>query len=585
MDEIEKAKKSVDDAYNEAVFLRDDLITEGGSQKFFHPALTIDRNNKLVLLGISKYKQRLKDKKILSAETISIITNNGDIWVLNEDELKNKNLFPNAMPSFGNVEPRWSPESIKNFLKIKSDYSDSGDFQIKTSVDPYKDIFLPIKETLEKFIDFSNPTHSTVIALWIMGTYLFPIFEAYPYLGVGGMKGSGKSKILEILQRLTFNAFSTSNATPASLFRIIEKNLCTVLIDEGEALTGRESNQDLRLILNAGYKSSGLVTRTNTETFKVETFRVYSPKAIASINPLDQTLASRCISIVLLRTSNKEIGRTRINDRAADWQGLRNNLYLFTLEHSLRVAEIFDKDEELSDLTNRTNELFLPLFAIASYCDQYTEGFDLKLLKILSSFANESVDEEDNLDDWSLWVLEALDELVTASRPYLVKEIKHQISQQKIIQGEIIDEKMTPNWIGGCLRRFGFKRGKPTRQGKTYQISRQQITDLQVRFGLKPPLDNKVTLVTKVKTSNLSKFERTKELFTKIKTEHPFYNRIKDNLELKLQFLKTLEPFFLELHELGISRDVCIAILAQNTKIDDDLVKRYLPTEGSYANS
>jgi len=61
-----------------------------------------------------------------------------------------------------------------------------------------------------------------VIALWSAGTYLFPAFPAYPYLQLAGEKGSGKSKVQDVLSCVAFNALQVVDPSPAVIYRLID---------------------------------------------------------------------------------------------------------------------------------------------------------------------------------------------------------------------------------------------------------------------------------------------------------------------------------------------------------------------------
>lgn len=471
------------------------------ARRYFHPALTLDRSQQEVLIGIPEFTPDVKNGKYKLNESLKIVSSKAGVWDLKEDEMEKRDMYPISIPSFNRGMKRWSHDLFKRYEnEARCDHDDYCDHKDSKGVDPYNDVFLPIKRIIDRYIDFTNPAYSSALALWIMGSYIFPIFEAYPYIHLEGTKGSGKSKILEILFRLSFNALYSSNSSTPSLFRTIENTLSTILLDEGESLTGREVNPDLRLLFNSGYKANGVVTRFNKDSHKTEYFQVYSPKAIASINPLESALKSRCISIVMLRTADKAKGTVRVNDRSSDWEGMRDKLYRFTLEHALKVAEIFDLQEGETELNNRDNELYSPLLAIAKYVDSFIGDEELKIHPVISHLAAESLLEEDPLDDWSLWVIEGLDSLVTDHRPYLIKDIRLAVSHNRILQGEALEDRFSGKWIGGCLRKFGFKRGKATREGKTYLISRKQIEDLKLRYGLNNPsslsMVNTVTLVT-----------------------------------------------------------------------------------------
>lgn len=456
----------------------------------FHPALTIDRKNQRILVGIPKQIPSFINGKVEYEERLTMLCNTGEKWELVEEEVEKRGWYPASTPSFGLGRTRCSETFIASLSKIPTcDHGDQCYQQKQNLNNPYTNIFLPIRNTFEHFLEFSNPAYSTVVTLWTIGTYLFVIFPAFPYLHPNGFKESGKTKLSEIIARLGFNAESASNSSASALFRTIDANLPTFLLDEAEQLTGFENNPDLRLIFNAGYKANNPVRRTNPNTFKVESFNIYSPKVILSINPLERTLASRCIPIIMLRTANKEIGKRKVTDNATDWQKLRDSLYTFLFHHALCVAEIYDNPSYLSTLNNRDEELYSPLFALAHYIDSYVPSDEQKLLPLVDQFASETIQEEEGLDDWSLWILEAIDDLVDDFRPYLVKDIRTKMSANRIAAGELLDDRLSNRVIGTTLRKFGFRRGKSQREGKTYLLKREEIENLKSRFTQTPEID------------------------------------------------------------------------------------------------
>ncbi|MEK7571779.1 MAG: toprim domain-containing protein [Patescibacteria group bacterium] len=456
----------------------------------FHPALTIDKEHQRILVGTPKQIPTFVDGKVVYEEQITLLCNNGEKWKLVEEEITKRGWYPSTTPSFGLGKARCSEKFIDSLTVIpRCDHGDQC-YQIKQANNPYTDIFLPIKNTFEHFLDFSNsPAYSTVITLWVIGTYLFVLFPAYPYLHPNGFKESGKTKLGEIIARLAFNAESASNSSASALFRTIEANLPTFLLDEAEQLTGLEDNPDLRLIFNAGYKVNNPVKRVNPNTLKVESFNIYSPKVIISINPLDRTLASRAIPIIMLRTANSEIGKRKVTDNAADWQKLRDSLYTFLFHHALCIGDIYDNPTYLSRLNNRDEEVYSPLFAIAHFIDSYIPSDQQKLLPIVDTFASETASEEEGLDDWSLWILQAIDELVTDYRQYLIKDVRAKIVSNRQEAGETLDDRFSNRFIGTTLRKFGFKRGPNQREGKTYRLKREAIENLKPRYGLLPKED------------------------------------------------------------------------------------------------
>lgn len=437
--------------------------------KIFKPALGFDLESKIayVAIPVANIDQGNKPK---ASNKLYIINSKKECWPLIEEEFGKRDLYPEQTPQFALGETRWANHYIKSFLKDDND----------DIFNPYLEVFLPIKNTLEDHIDFNHPLASTLISIWIMGTYIFPLFEAYPYLLISGTRGAGKSKLLEIINILAFNAELTSNASPSSLFRIIESNLCTILIDEGESLTGNERDKDILYILNAGYKKNGTVTRTNKDTHQVEKFKVYSPKVVAAINPLDPTLKSRFISVILIKTGNKDKGNKRVNDQSANWEKLRDGLYQFALLSGFDVHEVFNKSSKINLLNGRNNELWTPILAIAEYLDSFDPGANLFLP--LARFAKEEEENTDSLDDWHLALLDSLNNLVTTFRPYLVGEVKKGMAPYIEDSPEL--ERITGRWVGNALHRLGFKRAPRKSNGAAYYINPDRVKDLRVRYEL-----------------------------------------------------------------------------------------------------
>lgn len=133
------------------------------------------------------------------------------------------------------------------------------------------------------------------------------MFPAYPYLALNGPKNSGKSTVLRVIQPLAFNMISTSDPTGASMFRLIHYTSCTVGIDEAERYHNPRDPgmQQIRQLLNSGYKQGMPAIRITGEDMKPQAFDVYSPKILAAIMGLEDILASRCIAIPMRRTDKK----------------------------------------------------------------------------------------------------------------------------------------------------------------------------------------------------------------------------------------------------------------------------------------
>jgi hypothetical protein len=115
--------------------------------------------------------------------------------------------------------------------------------------------------------------------------------------------GSGKTRVLEVAQFLVAAAEMTFSATAAALFRLVsEDGLITILFDEVDAIFTKTggANEDLRALLNAGYKRGATIPRCvgDTKNMKVKRFKVFAPAILAGIaEGMPATITTRAITI------------------------------------------------------------------------------------------------------------------------------------------------------------------------------------------------------------------------------------------------------------------------------------------------
>ena len=223
--------------------------------------------------------------------------------------------------------------------------------------------------TIRRYIVL-NQQQLDAIALWVAHTHAFKASQVTPYLGVSSAeKGSGKSRLLEVLQRLVATPFNSSHVTASVLVRRIAKDTPTVLLDEIDALFlgNKEKAEHIRGILNAGYAMGGTYSMSEpiAGSWEPVDYDVFSPKIFAGIgNRLPDTVRDRSILIEMRRrTPNEQCERfshrkspptiTPIHDELDVWA---------TGAIPLLIDAEPDLPEELSD---RAADVWEPLLAIA----------------------------------------------------------------------------------------------------------------------------------------------------------------------------------------------------------------------------
>ena len=206
------------------------------------------------------------------------------------------------------------------------------------------------------------------IALWVAHTHAAEAFDCAPYLAITSPeKRSGKTRLLEVLELVVHTPLLTANTSDAALFRSIsESPPPTLLLDEVDAIFKAKEREDLRGLLNAGYRRGAKVRRMGgPRNTTLEAFDVYCPKAFAGIgNALPDTILDRSISIALQRKTRDEIvDRFRRREVVPAGEALRDRLADWV---EPQVDYLRDLRPELPDeLDDRAQDIWEPLLAIA----------------------------------------------------------------------------------------------------------------------------------------------------------------------------------------------------------------------------
>jgi transcription elongation factor Elf1 len=360
----------------------------------------------------------------------------------------------------------------------------------------------------KKFVEFPDEREYILHALWDVGTYFHTIFRTFPYLYCGGIKRSGKTKVLTVHSCLAFNAFFSNNMSTSSIYRLIQNAHGTLLIDESEKLSNPDRALEFRSILLSGYKRSSVVYRiekTKKEMLVPEAFEIYSPKSLANIQGIEDVLEDRAISTIMKRGKNRRITDREIDTDSEYWSELRSELTVLFLEHWRDIQVIYDRISECSELTELVNllrvpqkidemglltarelELWKPIFVIAKYFDGVLPMFtdsSSSLCSQMMSLALEKAEQKqtENMTETGEVILaQILCLLVTTNDYYKVKDIRDEMAKQ-------FDEEqkwLNTRWVGNALRRIGFTNKRRVGTGYEYYLTPEAVRDTGERLGI-----------------------------------------------------------------------------------------------------
>lgn len=158
---------------------------------------------------------------------------------------------------------------------------------------------------LDDYVAFPSPEARDAVALWVLHAHVYRSFESTPRLALNSTEPhSGKTRVLEVLERLAPNAVYGLDMTPAVLWRLLENHRATLLIDECDTVFGKAGSgsayRQLRAIINAGHRRDAAVPRT-VGADDVRMFHVFGPIAMAGLGRLPETIADRSIPIRMRR--------------------------------------------------------------------------------------------------------------------------------------------------------------------------------------------------------------------------------------------------------------------------------------------
>jgi hypothetical protein len=401
-----------------------------------------------------------------------LVTNTRELRRLSDEQIitiNEQEVALRVIPEGSEFLMRWRYKDIRRFL----------DGESVTSTE----VFNAVHQLFKAYVDFRSAVESRILTLWTIGTYFYTMFPAYPYLALTGPKNSGKSTVLRVLQPLAFNMITTSDPTGPSMFRLIHHTSCTVGIDEAERYHNPKDPgmQQIRQLLNSGYKQGMPAIRVTGEDLKPQAFDVYSPKILAAIMGLEDILASRCIAIPMRRTDKK------MPSFPPDFEGasLRHQLYVLALTYFQDVYRNYFERLELHTLHNRSGELWSPLVALAAFFEEQgqIEGLLETIAKAAAS--DEQVSEGKALSDREEAVLQAL-EILTRGQTEIVW-IKSAILREYVAKllTQSVEKLGDAQWIGHILKRLHLlddARRKRGMDGMVYAVQPIEVMDMMRRY-------------------------------------------------------------------------------------------------------
>ena len=225
-----------------------------------------------------------------------------------------------------------------------------------------------VADFLDRFVAWPSEHARVASALWVAHTYLIESFDSTPRLAfLSPEPGSGKTRALEVIGSLVRHPMHAINCTPAALFRSVADldRRPTILFDEIDTIFGprAKDNEEVRGFLNAGHRRSGVAYRCVGlgSSQKVAAFPAFAAVAVAGLDDLPATIASRAIIVRMRRRAcDEHVEPYRL--RHHEPQGLAIGE---RLADALEAVTLVEEPDLPPGVVDRPADVWEPLLAIA----------------------------------------------------------------------------------------------------------------------------------------------------------------------------------------------------------------------------
>jgi hypothetical protein len=320
-------------------------------------------------------------------------------------------------------------------------------------------------------------------ALFAINTYTFEVFETTPYILYDSATGGcGKTTALERHDLVCARSYFGVDPSPAVLYRRIERDSPTFLLDEAKALQNHgDKSQELLALFDAGYKRGATVSRCVEHGEDLRDFRVYCPKVLARIGSFRGTLLDRGIVIHLEKAH--WLRQKRRNVLLKEVAPIKESVEAYALQFRAPLEGLYQNEPDdgyWPKLSGREAEIWSPLLCHARLAGPEVEA---RALKVALRYSREKASvaiAEDRLLTRAEEALEVLQNMTSGIfRP---QELVSALSDKESWGEHLADrktDKARVTAVGTFFTHFRLRSRKHTDRGTEY--NRQEAIEALVR--------------------------------------------------------------------------------------------------------
>jgi len=389
-----------------------------------------------------------------------------------------RELFHYGDGYIGDIAPTISKDTVKRYL-------------VEENKVDRRVLYNNMRDLTLYYMDFDKAEEiADVQTCWEIATFCYPLFYWFPHILFNAPSESGKSKNAFIMKELSFRGFdlgTSGGVSPAQIFRTLEGNRGTAVIDEYEQDFSKNTSDSQRLvnqILNASCDRDAYIIKNIAEGKKwvPRKFPIFSPKICCNISGINPTSLSRYIVFRLLKTTTKKGNKEpRREQERKKFKPLREDCHLLILQNHEEIKKIID-NLEIEDLSNREQDTWLPILAIAKFIG---EDVVKNVKKYISTYKKLRLESNDLVATLFHVMYEKLpDEQGFVS----AKEIA------SWMEDELSESKSPAHWVGRQIKNYGVNFRKVRRgTGSGYLISKTDVRGIIDRYFPTPKESTQTT--------------------------------------------------------------------------------------------
>ncbi len=241
-----------------------------------------------------------------------------------------------------------------------------------------------VRNFITDYVSLPGAAYADMLALYVLHTHTFvmqrddetkmttlgksaPRTTPYLYVTSEG-PGSGKTRLMELLSEICRSSSLVSGMTGPTMFRMVEAVRPTLFLDEVDTIYSGSKNEELRGVLNSGYKHNGKIARVDEKSDDgFREFSTFCPKVLAGIDngQVPNTIIDRSIIIRLVKAAPGTVRPFYSEDVEELAEDLTDAIQTWYAANADKLADKTRRPNPIDGLSDRQNDIIRPLLAIA----------------------------------------------------------------------------------------------------------------------------------------------------------------------------------------------------------------------------